>query len=66
MPTYKARWEIEVDTEFDSPLEAAERALAIQRDPNSIATFFTVTDTETGEVEGVDLLNHEAACHAAR
>lgn len=60
MPTHKVRWEIEVDTEFDSPLEAAERALEIQRNPNSIATFFTVTNTKTGEVEGVDLLNHEA------
>jgi hypothetical protein len=34
------RWEINIDA--DSPREAAEFALEIQRDPSSIATVFNV------------------------
>ena len=37
---YKLTWHI--DIEADSPLEAAQIALGIQRDPESIATVFTV------------------------
>lgn len=37
---YRVRWEI--DVEADSPELAAWEALHIQRDPNSIATVFTV------------------------
>ena len=40
--TYRVRWEIDLDA--DSPLDAARRALSIQRNPESIATFFDVTD----------------------
>jgi hypothetical protein len=40
MPVYRVKWEI--DTEADSPIEAAEKALRIQRDPDSIATVFQV------------------------
>ena len=39
---YRVIWDI--DIEADSPLEAAQRALAIQRDPNSTATHFKVRD----------------------
>ncbi len=39
--TYHVHWEI--DLVADSPREAAERALAIQRDPESIATVFDVS-----------------------
>jgi hypothetical protein len=41
---YRVVWEI--DIEADSPLAAAKEALAIQRDPQSIATVFLVNDEE--------------------
>jgi hypothetical protein len=41
---YRVIWEI--DIEADSPLAAAKEALAIQRDPQSIATVFLVNDEE--------------------
>ena len=37
---FKVIWEIDLDA--DSPVEAARLALAIQRDPYSIATHFEV------------------------
>lgn len=37
---YHVTWEIDIDA--DSPREAAEKALAIQRDPYSTATVFTI------------------------
>lgn len=40
MPLYRVSWQI--DIEADSPTEAAEGALAVQRDPESIATVFFV------------------------
>ena len=49
MPEYHVRWEIELNA--GSPREAAEKALAIQRDPDSV---FDVTE-ETGIVERIDL-----------
>jgi len=42
MQRYRVNWVI--DLEADTPLEAALAALAIQRDPESIATVFDVTD----------------------
>ena len=42
MTTYRIEWEIELDA--DSPQEAAEKALAIHRNPNSMATVFDVTE----------------------
>lgn len=53
MTRYFVRWEI--DIEADSPLEAAEDALGIQRDPDSVATCFDVTDMESGTSTFVDL-----------
>jgi hypothetical protein len=50
---YRVVWEIDISA--DSPREAAEKALAIQRDPNSTATVFDVTD-EGGEPSHIDLL----------
>lgn len=47
MTEYKVIWVIDVDA--DSPREAAEKALAIHRNPDSIATVFTVTDKHGGE-----------------
>ena len=40
MRDFLVRWEINI--EADSPREAAENALQIQRDPPSIATVFKV------------------------
>ena len=45
-------WEIDLDA--DSPREAAEKALAIHRNPESIATVFDVVD-KTGRKTTVDL-----------
>jgi hypothetical protein len=42
---YTVKWLIEVEAE--TPKEAAEKALKIQRDPESIATFFDVSWMET-------------------
>jgi hypothetical protein len=39
---YTVQWTIDVDAE--SPREAAEQALTIQRDPNSIALIYRVTE----------------------
>ena len=57
MPEYKVEWRIEI--EADSPREAAQKALEIQRNPHSIATVFHVSRNDDGEVEIVDLLNDE-------
>ncbi len=55
---YLVTWEI--DLFADSPREAAEQALAIQRDPDSVATVFDVTD-ETGHIEHIDLEDDDPA-----
>lgn len=54
MRTYAVTWEME-DLDAETPREAAEIALKIQRDPTSMATVFDVTDAETGETVRVDL-----------
>jgi hypothetical protein len=60
--TMRVRWEI--DLEADSPREAAEKALAIQRRPDSTATAFEVTD-EAGAIVHVDL-EEDDVCDAAK
>lgn len=50
--SYRVRWEI--DLAADDPGEAAARALAIQRNPDSTATVFDVTDAQ-GNTVRVDL-----------
>ena len=45
---YLVTWQIEI--EADSAEEAAQEALKIQRDPESIANVFTVSDGETEQV----------------
>jgi len=40
--SFRVTWEIDIDAA--SPREAAEKALHIQRDPNSIATVFAVAE----------------------
>ena len=42
MKTYRVKWEI--DVRAASPKEAAQRALEIQRNPESTAIFFEVTE----------------------
>ena len=42
MPEYTVAWTIQLDA--DSPRDAARQAREIQLDPNSIATFFRVTE----------------------
>lgn len=49
METYKVRWEI--DIEANTPEQAAVLALAIQRDPSSIATVFDVKDSRGVSIE---------------
>lgn len=46
MGEYHVEWEIQLDAE--SPQDAAWKALAIQRDPSSIATLFGVTPIVSG------------------
>jgi hypothetical protein len=49
MQSYRVTWLL--DIEADSPQDAAEQALVIQRDESSIATVFTVTDVDGVEVD---------------
>jgi hypothetical protein len=56
--TYTVEWTIEV--EADSPREAAQRALDIQRDPLSNTTFFSTHNWDTDEETDVDLDTPEA------
>jgi len=44
--TYRVKWEIDLDA--GSPEEAAREALAVQRDPDSTATVFSVRDSGYG------------------
>lgn len=53
MPEYYIEWRIELDA--DNPTEAARRALEIQRNPESIATVFHVSEADNGEEEVIDL-----------
>ena len=52
MATYHVKWEMEI--EASDPVEAAIKALEIHRDPNSVATHFTVTSVE-GMVHEIDV-----------
>lgn len=51
MPLYRISWVIDLDAE--TPLEAAQLALEVQRDPNSIATVFVVEDRS--QIHTIDL-----------
>lgn len=53
MKEYRVQWTIDIDA--SSPEEAAREALAIQRDPASIATVFTISTKDAFEVTTVDL-----------
>lgn len=54
MTSFTVHWSIDLDA--DTPREAAEQALTIQRDPNSLATVFRVRDqiaTHTIDLDAV-------------
>lgn len=53
MKHYRVAWMI--DLEAENPQEAAMQALAIHRDPDSIATYFHVRDVDTQECIDVDV-----------
>ena len=53
MAEFRVKWEM--DIEADSPREAAEKALKIHRDPDSIATVFTTVRVSDGQVKHIDL-----------
>jgi len=53
MGTFLVTWRTDVDA--DSPQKAALRALAMQRDEESMATVFDVTDKQTGKTTEIDL-----------
>ena len=48
MKNYLVTWVIDIEAE--SAEKAAEQAYAIQQDPFSIATLFTVTDDEGNKI----------------
>jgi hypothetical protein len=50
--SFRVAWEIDIDA--TSPREAAEKALRIQRDPDSHATIFSVAEKRT--IVQIDLL----------
>jgi len=52
---YRVKWQMSFFA--DSPKEAAEKALKVQRNPNSIATYFTVESHQA--IYNVDLLHDE-------
>lgn len=54
---YLVIWDIDIDAE--TPEEAAREARAIQQDPASEATFFSVIDRDTGKEVLIDLLDPE-------
>lgn len=64
---YRVVWEIDIDA--DSPEEAAQKALHIQRNPGSIATVFETTPRcECGayhrnETVTLDLLEETSRVH---
>lgn len=56
MKEFRVMWEIDVEAE--DAQEAAEKALEIQRNRESIATYFTVFETNDGKTNydtGVDI-----------
>ena len=60
---HRVIWEIDLDV--DSPREAAEKALEIQRDVNSTATHFTVITMQSNDFS-VDYIDfHEGESNAS-
>ena len=57
MPDYRVVWTI--DIEADSALKAAQEALGVQRDKDSIATAFKVIEKRSCEEWEVDLEDYK-------
>ncbi len=55
---YLVTWRIEIDA--TSRLEAAMKALQIQRDPNSTAVAFEVEEDDPDDAESFDLTSYQA------
>jgi len=53
MTKFRVMWGMEVDA--PSPAHAANEALKLQRNPESIATVFAIEDLESGEQYMVDV-----------
>jgi hypothetical protein len=51
---YRVVWEIDIE-DAKTPLEAAQKALEIQRDPNSAATVFQVFENDKKLFKEIDL-----------
>ena len=51
---YRVTWIMELDA--TSPEDAAKEALAIHRDPDSLATCFDIEDLSTGKHRFIDAL----------
>lgn len=64
MARYLVTWQI--DIEADTPEEAAVRALIVQRDPESTATYFKVDDPENCETITVDLSDDDTLAAAQK
>ncbi len=60
--SYRVRWEMEIDAR--NTHEAAQKALAIQRNPDSIATVFDVSSEK--KTERVDLEERARPARTAR
>jgi hypothetical protein len=58
---YLVSWTIEIEAE--SPQEAAEKALEIQQDPDSIATVFDVASNGQSQAITIDLTPGEGRPH---
>jgi len=54
MSEYRVVWAIDIVAE--SHEDAARKALEIHRDPDSTATVFDVTESGTGDIRDIDLL----------
>ena len=54
---YRVTWMI--DVEGDNPHDAVKQTVDIQRDPESIATHFTVENTDNGQTCDIDLYEDE-------
>jgi hypothetical protein len=61
MPNFVVTWTI--DIEADTPEGAARKALAVQRDQNSIATVFEVHDGEQSKTVDLEEIDGEGMTH---
>jgi hypothetical protein len=58
---YLVEWDFDIDA--GTPRDAAMLALAVQRNPESTATVFKVTEKRTGDVMIIDLDEQPAVAY---